>query len=323
METILVRFGRFLILVLCSSLIAGCGALGFSNIKKKEELELSNEQKLYEAAISAVQSGNYTVGIDRLEAIETHFPFGQFAEQAQLELIFANFMKSDYEAATVASERFIELHPKHPHADYAYYMRGLASYEKNRGFFDRFLGSPQSSRDISNAKQAFNDFNDLLQHFPGSIYAKDAKKRMVHLRNIIAQHELHIAQYYLNDNTWVAAANRAAGIVQNFPSSVVVPEALAIMVEANFKLGLEKPANDALRVLATNFPEYHAFDTSGRLVLRDAIKNRDRSLTNILSFGVLDRPEVPPPLAIVIQNQDGSDSQPVSPRTAIVERREL
>lgn len=319
----MIRFSRFLIPILCIGLVAGCATLGFSNIDKQEEMELTNEQKLYEAAISAVQSGNYTVGIDRLEAIETHFPFGQFAEQAQLELIFANFQKSDYEAATVAAERFIELHPKHPHADYAYYMRGMASYEKNRGFFDRFLGSPQASRDITNAKQAFNDFNDLLQNFPGSIYGKDAKKRMVHLRNIIAQHELMIAQYYLNDNTWVAAANRANGIVQNFPSSIVVPDALSILVEANFKLGLEKPANDALRVLATNFPDYHAFDRNGRLVLRDAIRNRDRSLTNILTFGALDRPKVPPPLAIVIQGQEGPDAPPVTPRGAIVERREL
>lgn len=320
----MIRFSKVLIATLILSLVSGCGALGLSNIKTKEELELSNEQKLYEAAQSSIQSGNYTVGIQRLEAIETHFPFGQFAEQAQLELIYANFMKSDYEASTVAAERFIELHPKHPHADYAYYMRGLASYEKNRGFFDRFLGSPQSSRDVSNAEEAFIQFNELLQNFPSSIYAKDAKKRMVHLRNIVAQHELIIAQYYLNDNTWVAAANRAAGIVQNFPSSVVVPEALAIMVEANFKLGLEKPANDALRVLATNFPDYHAFDTSGRLVLRDAIRNRDRSLTNILTFGVLDRPEVPPPLAIVIEDSERTrPQQPTTSRSAIVTHREL
>ena len=297
-----------LIGVLLTWFVAGCGSLGFSNIKtKKEELELTSEQKLYEAAQSSIRSGNYTVGINRLEAIETHFPFGQYAEQAQLELIYANFMKSDFEAATVAATRFIELHPKHPRADYAYYMRGLASYEKNRGFFDRFLGSPQASRDVTAAKEAFIEFNELLQHFPNSLYAKDAKARMLHLRNIIAEHELMIAQFYLNHDTWVAAANRAAGIVENFPSSSSVPEALAIVVEANYKLGLEKPANDALRVLALNFPSYNGFNDDGKLVLRDAIKNRDRSLANIMTFGVLDRPAVPPPLEIYI---------PESPRTA-------
>ena len=300
-------FRVFAVSLLAVWFVASCGSLGFSNIKTKEELELNNEQKLYEAAQSAIRSGNYTVGINRLEAIETHFPFGQYAEQAQLELIYANFMKSDFEAATVAATRFIELHPKHPRADYAYYMRGLASYEKNRGFFDRFLGSPQASRDVSSAEDAFIEFNELLQNFPNSLYAKDAKARMLHLRNIIAEHELMIAQFYLNHDTWVAAANRAAGIVENFPSTSSVPEALAIVVEANHKLGLEDPANDALRVLALNFPNYEAFDETGKLVLRDAIRNRDRSLANIMTFGLLDRPAVPPPLEIFV---------PESPRTA-------
>lgn len=286
------------IAVLAGWFIAGCSSLGFSNIKKKEEFELTSEQKLYEAAQGSIRSGNYTVGIERLQAIETHFPFGQFTEQAQLELIYAYYMKSDFEGAKVAADRFIELYPKHPHADYAYYMKALSSYEQNRGFFDRFLGSPQASRDVSNAEQAFIEFNALLQNYPNSLYAKDARARMIHLRNIMAEHELLVAEYYLNNDVWVAAANRAAGIVENFPSSTSVPVALAIVVEANYKLGLEKPASDALRVLALNFPDYADFDRHGNLVLRDSVENRDRSLANILSFGLLDRPQLPPPLAI-------------------------
>ncbi|MYD44460.1 MAG: outer membrane protein assembly factor BamD [Gammaproteobacteria bacterium] len=286
------------VMVIACWFVAGCSMLGFSNIKTKEEYELTSEQKLYEAAQNSIRSGNYSVGIERLQAIETHFPFGQFAEQAQLELIYAYFMKSDFEGAKVAAERFVELHPKHPHADYAFYMKGLASYEQDRGFFDRFLGSPQASRDVSNAEQAFIEFNDLLQNYPNSLYAKDAKARMIHLRNIMAEHELLVAQYYLENDVWVAAANRAAGIVEDFPSSSSVPVALAIVVEANYKLGLTKPANDALRVLALNFPNYADFDARGNLVLRDAANAQNRSLTNILSFGLLDRPRLPPPLEI-------------------------
>ena len=302
------------LVILATWFVAGCSSLWFSNIKNREETELTSEQKLYEAAQTSIRSGNYTVGISRLEAIETHFPFGQYAEQAQLELIYANFMKSDFEAATVAGERFIELHPKHPHTDYAYYMRGLSSYEKNRGFFDRFLGSPQASRDVANAKKAFIEFNELLRQYPSSLYAKDAKARMVHLRNIIAEHELMVAKFYLNHETWVAAANRAAGIIENFPSSTAVPEALAIAVEANYKLGLSEPANDALRVLALNFQDFAGFDDEGKLVLDAAIKNRDRSLANVLTFGLLDRPDLPPPLEIVI---------PEAPKTAEASDTEL
>ena len=283
-------------------LIVSCGSLG-SNAKNAKEEQLNNEQKLYESAQKSIRTGNYTVGIERLEAIETHFPFGQFAEQAQLELIYANYMKGSYDDATIAAERFIELHPTHPHVDYAYYMRGLSSFERDRGFFDRFLGSPDATRDISSAKKAFEEFNELLKEFPGSLYAKDARKRMVHLRNIIAEHELIIAKFYLNNNTWVAAANRAAGIVEHFPSSVVVPEALSILVEANYKLGLEEPANNALRVLALNFPSYDSFNEDGTLVLREQLKDRDRSLANVLTFGLLDRPAQPPTLFVDVSDR--------------------
>ena len=290
-----------LIGILSLALFTGCGLGGTGD--GQEEEKFTDEQRLYEAAQKSIRTGNYTVGIERLEAIETHFPFGQFAEQAQLELIYANYMKGAYEEAIVAADRFIELHPTHPHADYAYYMMGLSSFERNRGFFDRFLGSPEATRDISNAKIAFGQFNELLQKFPGSLYAKDAKKRMIHLRNIIAEHELIIARFYLNNNTWVAAANRAAGIVENFPSTVVVPEALAILIEANYKLGLTEPANDALRVLALNFPAYESFSEDGTLVLREQLKSRERSLANVLTFGLLDRPAPPPTLMVEITDR--------------------
>lgn len=301
-EPLLTRYATSLIAALTLTLIAGCGSLGVKDENAEDE-RLNSEQKLYDAAQKSIRSGNYTVGIERLEAIETHFPFGQFAEQAHLELIYANYMKGAYEEATVAAERFIELHPTHPHVDYAYYMRGLSSFERNRGFFDRFLGSPEATRDISNAKKAFGEFNELLQQFPGSLYAKDAKKRMVHLRNIIAEHELIIAKFYLSSNTWVAAANRASGIVENFPTTIVVPEALAILVEANYKLGLTEPANNALRVLALNFPSYESFDENGTLVLNEQLKNRDRSLANVLTFGLLDRPAKPPTLMVDIRDR--------------------
>ena len=307
------HFAVVLVFFIATSALLGCGFRG-SNIQTAEEAQINNEQELYEAAQKSIRGGNYSVGIERLEAIETHFPFGQFAEQAQLELIYANFMKGDYETATIAANRFIELHPTHPHADYAYFMRGLSSFNRNRGFFDRFLGSPEYTRDISNAKQAFVEFDEMLQKFPNSLYAKDAQQRMIYLRNVIAEHELMIAKFYLNNNTWVAAANRAAGIVENFPSSTTVPEALAVMVEANYKLGLSDPTNDALRVLALNFPNYNAFDSEGKLVLQEAIKNRDRSLANILTFGLLDRPEVPPPLEIKVESPSYADAETRTPQ---------
>ena len=286
-----------LIAVVISALfMTGCGIWPFGNSERDTDEVPDNEQLLYEEAQKAIRSGNYTVGIERLGLIETHFPFGKYAEQAQLELIYAHIRKGDFDATTLAADRFIDLHPQHPNVDYAYFLKGLVSFERNRGFFDRFLGSPEYLRDTSDAKQAFTNLNELLTKYPDSMYAKDARLRMIHLRNVIALAEVNIASFYLSRESYVAAANRADGVVNQFPESQAVPDALSILVEANFRLGLNEAANDALRILQLNFPNYKGFNPEGNLELTNQLRNRERSLLNVMSFGLLDRPVIPPPL---------------------------
>ncbi|RME98288.1 MAG: outer membrane protein assembly factor BamD [Alphaproteobacteria bacterium] len=158
--------------------------------------------------------------------------------------------------------------------------------------------SDPARREVTHAREAYADFGTLLALFPSSQYAPDARKRMLYLRDLLARSELHIADYYMRRRAYVAAANRARYVVETYSRSEAVADALAIMIEANYRLGLEKAANDALRVLAINFPDYPAFDENGDLVLREQIRNRDRSWTNLITFGLLDRPEVPPPIKI-------------------------
>lgn len=280
--------------------LSGCGIWPLGGSDEETDDAPDNEQLLYEEAQKAIRGGNYTVGIERLGLIETHFPFGKYAEQAQLELIFAHFKKGDFDAATLAAERFIDLHPQHPNVDYAYFLKGLASFERNRGFFDRFLGSPEYLRDTSDAKRAFANLSELLSKYPDSMYAKDAQLRMVYLRNVIAQAEVNIASFYLARESYVAAANRANGVVTKFPEAHSVPDALSILVEANFRLGLDEAANDALRILKFNFPEYSGFNDEGNLKLTNQLKNKERSLLNVVSFGLLDRPSIPPPLELKV-----------------------
>ena len=253
---------------------------------------------LYDDAQSSLRSGNYTDSITRLQRLEARFPFGSYAEQAQLELIYANHMIADHDAARAAADRFIRLHPQHPHVDYAYYMRGLISLAESGGLFRRFMSTDVSRRDVTNLRQAFADFNDLVSLYPDSDYATDAQQRMIYLRDVLARTEFTIATYYLGRNAYVAAANRARHIVENFSQTTVTADALAVLVEANWQLGLHEAANDALEVLALNFPDYHAFDDQGQLVLEKIIDNRQRSWVNLMSFGLLSRPKVPPPLKI-------------------------
>ena len=277
--------------------IAGGGCAWFGDDEDDLEAETS-EQALYRRAQAGLRTGNYTQGISRLERLEARFPFGRYAEQAQLELIYANHMSRDFDAANAAADRFIRLHPQHPNVDYAYYMKGMTAMARDRGNSSRFMRTTPAQRDVTNVRQAFADFGELLRKHPESEYAKDAQQRMIHLRNVLAESETGIASYYLGRGAYVAAANRARHVVENYSQTPSVPDALAVLVEANWKLELKDAANDALAVLALNFPNYHAFDDDGQLVLDDIITDRQRSWVNLMTFGLLARPEVPPPLAI-------------------------
>lgn len=281
----------------------GCSWFGKDEPDAREDLN-ATEQLLYRNVQRSLRSGNYQQAIQALEALEARFPFGRYAEQAQLELIYAHYMSFNPEAARSSADRFIRLHPQNPNVDYAYYLKGLASYHKNRGTLDRLFSTDISKREMSSAREAYADFAELLSRFPDSPYAPDARKRMIYLRNLMAAHELHIANFYMERGAYVAAANRARFVIENYSKADGVPDALALLVEANYKLGLDDAANDALQVLAVNFPDYDAFDDDGNLVLADQILNRDRSWTNMVTLGLIDRPEVPPP--IKLQTSTGS-----------------
>ena len=278
--------------------LAGCAWFGDRDDADDYGSPDATQQALYEEAQRSLGSGNYADSIVRLQRLDARYPFGRFAEQAQLELIFAHHMVGEHESAQAAADRFIRLHPQHPKVDYAYYMRGLSSLAQDRGIFRRFLGTDISRRDITNIKQAFAQFNELVTNFPGSAYAKDARQRMIYIRNVLAAHELNVASYYLGRGAYVAAANRARYVIENFSQTTASPDALALLIEANWQLGLDDAAHDALEVLALNFPAYHAFDPRGQLVLRKIIDNRERSWLNMVTFGLLGRPQAPPPLTI-------------------------
>ena len=253
---------------------------------------------LYRSAQSSLRSANYRDAITKLQKLEARFPFGRYAEQAQLELIYANFMSYQPEAARSAADRFIRLHPQHPNVDYAYYIKGLAEFNKDRGLLDRFSATDISKRDPTSSKQAFDDFSDFLQRHPDSEYAADARQRMVFLVNILAKYEINVAKFYMRRGAFVAAANRARNVVEHYSQSQSVDDALAILVEANWRLGLPEAANDAVRILAINDPNYPAFDDQGHFVFRQQTFDRDRSWLNMMTFGMVDRPKVPPPITI-------------------------
>jgi len=273
---------RFTFIALLLSLLAGCA----SDEKKPDEPEKS-ELEYYSNAQELMDSEQHFQALKELSALENYYPFGRYAEQAKLELMYNYMALDDYTNAHATAERFIRLHPRHTKVDYAYYVRGLSTYYMTRGFFDSFVAIDRAERDMAIMEDSYRELNELIVKFPSSPYAIDARQRMIHLRDYLARHEVFAARYLIRRQAFAAAANRGQFIVTRFQGSSVVPEGLAIMVESYQKLGLQDLADDTLKVLVSNYPDYGMLDDNQQLIIEDVHSNDERSFLNILTFGLL------------------------------------
>ena len=288
---------RFLFpLLLCTMLLAnGCAWFNDVNNITNEEDKLDTsgftEKDFYNTVQNDLKGGFWHTAIDNLEALEAQFPFGDYAEQAQLELIYARYKANEYETAIAAADRFIRLHPQHSNVDYAYYLKGLSSFAKSKGFFDQLLPTDETKRDPGSARNSFSTFSELLNRFPESAYAPDARKRMIYLRNILARHEIHAANYYFFRGAYLAAANRGRYVVENFQKTPAVPDGLAVMAQGYYLMQMNDLANDAAALLATNYPNHPALDSDGSFLYQSTTTDLNRSWINKLTAGMADEPE--------------------------------
>lgn len=202
----------------------------------------------------ALRSHSYQEAIKRFEALDVQYPFDHVTEVAQLHLIYAYYMSNDYASAEAAAERYIHAHPTNPNVDYAYYMRGLANFYQNLGLFERLFSVDLATRDLTQIKKTFAGFQELTQRFPHSAYTPAAHQYMIYLRNLLADHELEVAEYYYSRKAYVAAANRANLVVRHYQGAPAQPKALVIMVKSYRALQLTQNAADAFAVLQYNYP---------------------------------------------------------------------
>lgn len=244
------RLSSFLLAVLIL-FTSGCSWLP----EQIDETKDWSANQLYSEAKQKLNEKNYEKAIEFFEILEARFPFGRYAQQAELEIAYAYFKFDEPDLAIASADRFIKIYPRHPNVAYAWYIKGITNYNRGKSGVNRFLPQDPSERDTTTMRAAYEDFDQLVRLYPNSIYAADAAQRMIHLRNNMAEYEVHVADYYLRRKAYVAVANRGEYVVENYQRTPAVPDALIYMVRAYRTLGLEDLEADALRVLSLNYSD--------------------------------------------------------------------
>lgn len=284
----------YILLILSLSVTSGCSWLGWGDDETTEDDTAGyTERDFYEKIQSSLNAKNWSTAISNLQLLESQFPFGKYAEQGQLELMYAQYKSSAYEDAISSADRFIRLHPQHPNVDYAFYVKGLSEISQVSGFFDNFLPTDTSKRDIGTARESFATFTELLSRFPKSPYAADARKRLVNLRNQLARAEIHAANYYFSRGAYVAAANRGRYVVENFQQSPAVPDGLAVMAQAYYMLEMQELSDNAVAVMAANYPEHPSLMEDGSFDYDRRLLDAENSFLSKITFGLVDRSQPP------------------------------
>ena len=230
--------------------LAGCGLFG----EKKDARKDWTAAEYYKAAKEEFDNHNWDSSIKLYEALESKFPFGRFAQQAQLEVAYAYYKQGDSAQAISALDKFIKLHPNHPNLDYALYLKALVNFKEDLGPMARVISQDLADRDPKAARESFEGFKELVTRYPESRYTPDSRERMVYLVEALARQEIHVARYYLSRGAYLAAVNRAQDAIVKFPNSPIHRDALEVMIEGYDRMGMAALRDDARKVLQKNYP---------------------------------------------------------------------
>lgn len=308
---------RYKVTMLALSLGIASTIVGCSSNPSKKDIDLgpkASEQTYYDAAQKALSKSQYVEATKNLQAIDTYYPTGSHAEQAQLDLIYVKFQQKDYQSAIAATERFIRLNPESQNLEYAYYAKGVANMEQNYDGIIRYTSLKQSHRDVNYLKIAYQDFVDFIKRYPSSQYAVDAAQRMKFIGQELAEHEMEAARFNVDRKAWVAAIDRSQWVVEHYPATPQIPEALATIVYSYQQLGDTATAQQYTNVLKLNYPQLvkangtvdletarHKGSWVNRATLgifgRNSVpQGEERSFTNRVSFGLLDKQDQAQPV---------------------------
>jgi outer membrane protein assembly factor BamD len=243
---------KLLVALSLTTLVMGFLSSCSTSTSPSEAYKDETPQQIFQRGKTALQDKSFSEASKRFEALDVQYPFGADTEQSQLFIIYAYYMKDDFALASSAADRFIRNHPTNAHVDYAYYIKGLSDYYQNMGVIERLFAVDLATRDLVQMQKSFADFRELVTLFPHSEYTPAARQYMVFLRNMIANHELEVAQYYYDHKAYVAAANRASDVVTHFEGAPAVKKALVLMAQSYQKLDMAKMEQDTQLVMQYN-----------------------------------------------------------------------
>jgi outer membrane protein assembly factor BamD len=247
------RWWAWLAMLLAVTTLAGCS--WFNLDMTRDNTAKWDADKLYAEARLEMSNGAWAKARDLYQKLESRFPFGRHAQQALMEIAYTYYKEGETAQAIQTCERFIRQYPNHPNVDYVYYLKGLASFSEDLGILGRLLDQDISERDAKAARESFDAFRDLVNRFPDSRYAEDARARMRFLVNSQAQAELNVARFYYTRKAYLAALQRSQTVVRDFQRTPAVEEALFLMARSYEALNLADLQADAVRVLALNYPD--------------------------------------------------------------------
>jgi len=240
-----------LLLAVFGLLLVGCSGSGNDQFKAYRGMTAAT---IFNKGETQLSKHNWANAVQDFQALDAMYPFGPYARQGQLDIIYAYYKNDDYASGLAAAERYIRLYPRGPYTDYAYYMKGLMEFNSGFTWLQRKMGTDPAPRDMTDKKQAFVAFSEVVNLYPHSVYAQDAAYRMAYIRNLMARKNVEVAQFYMKRKAYVAAANRAAYVMQHYNGSPEVIPAMAIMVKAYRKLHLDGLADNTMKIFAASYP---------------------------------------------------------------------
>lgn len=245
---------KVLAIVALAATVSACSMFG----PRGATIDTMPVAQLYNKAHTSLKNADYAAATRDFQRLIARFPSGEYNEQAQLELAYSQYKDNQPDDALSTVNRFIKTYPANKHVDYAYYLRGLIDFNRSGGVIARISDRTggQSRRDQGYNLQAFDDFAELSRRFPDSAYTADARQRMIYLRNLLAQSEINVAEFYLRNKAYIAAADRAQYVVEHYQQAPQTGDALAILTRCYLALGRKTLAAQTRQVLAMNYPHH-------------------------------------------------------------------